>query len=497
MAEEVLLEAGPPRSSAGPVPIGGPMPVAGDTYNSYTGNLNAAMKPVYDDPGLQSLYPEDIRLVPLIGKLKKKKKVGKYFTWPKRLSFSQGHTYAAAGAGAFAFRQSRPGKTEQFQVDSTNHVHRSTIDYETIERTADDKVPEGAYTNAAKEMMGDLRTGMFTRVEESFLYGGTNLGICQTAAAGSGSETGKLVVTLTFNTFAPMLWIGKEGAAYDFYLLGADGLRPTGNPYNVNGTQALPDGTSTNAPMILEKVKVSPNSRRLVFTGNSTDISDIITAVANASNKVALVYWGQQGNDTNGLDWCLTNTSGLYYGVDSTKYSLLQPNISDNLSLELTLKRLTGHMDEAVSKGLNIQGMNGKSGVDVWLNPAAMRDMLNQETALRRYFESAGTEAHNGFGGLVYESEVGKLTFYPYGRVKFSEAYILPTKKVCEKVGATEPYLHNFDSAGKDGADAQYLRQIEGVAACEAIMYANLGFVLNFPAWCTKVTGIKPSNYSA
>lgn len=473
------------------------MPVAGDTYNSYTGNLNAAMKPVYDDPGIQKLYPEDLRLVPLLGALKKKKKVGKFFTWPKRLSFSQGHTYAAAGAGAFAFRQSRPGKTEQFQVDSTNHVHRSTIDYETIERTADDKVPEGAYTNAVKELMADIRTGMMTRLEESFLYGGTNLGVCLTAVAGSGVDTGKLVVRLTYNSFAPMLWIGKEGAAYDFYLLGSDGLRPTGNPYNVNATQALPDGTSTNAPMILEKVQLAAGTRTLTFTGAAADITAIINAVGNVSNQVGLVYWGQQGNDTNGLDWCLTNASGLYYGVDSTKYSLLRANASSNLDLELTLRRLYGHFDEAVAKGLNIQGMNGKSGLDVWLNPAAMRDMLSQEVALRRYFESAGTEAHNGFGGLKYESEVGIITFYPYGRIKFSEAYILPTKKVCSKVGATEPYLHNFSSAGKDGTDAQYLRQIEGVAGCEAIMYANLGFCLDMPAWCTKVSRIRPSNYVA
>lgn len=469
----------------------------GDIYNSFTGNLNAAMKPVYDDPKIQKQYPEDLRLVPLMGPLKKKKKVGKFFTWPRRLSFSQGHTYAAAGSGAFAFRQSRPGKTETFQVDSTNHVHRATIDYETIDRTSDDKVPEGAYTNAVTELMMDLRTGMMTRVEESFLYGGTNQGVCQTAVAGSGADTGKLVVKITYNTFAPMLWLGKEGAAYDFYLLGSDGLRPTGSPYNVTGSQALPDGTSTNAPMILEKAFVNAGTRQLVFTGAAGDITAIINAVANVSNKVGIVYWGQQGADTQGLDACLTNNTGLYYGVDSTKYSVLRPNLSSNQNVELTLKRLYGHMDEAVSKGLTVSGMHGKSGLDVWLNPAAMRDLLSQETALRRYFESAGNEAHNGFGGLKYESEVGILTFYPYGRVKFSESFILPTKKVCSKVGASEPYLHNFDSSGKEGSEAQYLRQMEGIAGCEAIMYANLGFVLDFPAWCTKVIDIRPSNYVA
>lgn len=473
------------------------MPVAGDNYNQFTGNMNAAMKVVYDDPGVQKLYPEDIRLVPLMGPLKKRRKIGKEFVWPRRLSFSQGHTYAAAGAGAFAFRQSRPGKMEQFKVSSTNHVHRAAIDFETLERTDDDKVPDGAFANGAKEMMGDLRTGMFTRVEESFWYGGTNLAVCQTATAGSGDDTGKIVIKITYNSFAPLLWIGKEGAAYDFYLLGADVLRPTGNPYNVNGSQALPDGSSTNAPMILERVEVEPDSRKLVFTGNASDITAIINAVANTSNKVGLVYWGQQGNDTNGLDFCLTQTSGLYYGVDVSKYSLLRPNISSNLDLELTLRRLTGHLGKSVNKGLNIQGMNGKGGLDVWLHPAAMRDMLNQETALRRYFETAGKEAHNGFGGLKYESEVGPLTFYSYGRVKPAEAFILPTRKVCSKVGATEPYLHDFNSAGKDGSDAQYLRQMEGIAACEAIMYANLGFVLDMPAWCTKVTNIRPAEYSA
>lgn len=469
---------------------------AGDNFNSYLGNLNAAMKPVYAKPGMESMYPDDIKLVPMIGKLKQKQKIGKHYVWPRRLSFSQGHTYAAAGAGAFGFRQSRPGKTEQFQVDSSNHVHRAVIDYETIERTAPDKVPEGAFTNAVNEMMADIRTGMFTRIEESFLYAGTNLGVCQTAVAGSGGDSGKLVIKLTHATFAPGLWLGKEGGAYDLYLLGSDGLRPTGSALNDNGTVALPDSTSTNQPLILDKVSVNASTRTITFTGNSTDISEIITAVANTSNKYALVYWGQVGNDTSGLDACLTNNTGLYYGVDSTKYSLLRPNTSSNLDLEMTLKRLYGHFDEAVSKGLTVSGMNGTSGLDVWINPAGFRDMLSQETALRRYFE-ANKKAQNGFGGLEYESEVGKLTFYTYSRIKFGEAFILPTKKVCSKVGATEPYLHNFNASGKDGEDAQYLRQIDGVAGCEAVMYGNLGFVLDFPAWCTKVTNIRPSNYAA
>lgn len=472
------------------------MAYSGDTNNSFTGNLNAAMKDVHDDPGIKNAYPESLRLVPLIGPLQRKKKVGRKFVWPKRLSFSQGHTYAAAGAGAFPFRASRPGQVEQFEVDSTNHVHRSTIDYETLERTDDDKVPEGAYANAAKEMMKDLRTGMFTRVEESFWYGGTNLGICQTAAPGSGADTGKLVIKVTYNTFAPMLWIGKEGAKYDFYLLNADGT-PTSTVYNDNASQSLPDGSSTNGAMVLEKVSVKVNTRELVFSGNASDITDIINAVAANPGLVGLLYWGSKGNDTNGLDHCLTRTTGNYYGVDMTRYSLLRPNQASNLDLELTLRRLYGHFDEAVSKGLNIEGMNGTAGLDVWLNPAAMRDMLSQETALRRYFESAGKEAKNGFGGLKYDSEVGPITFYPYGRVKFSEAFILPTKKVCSKVGAVEPYLHDFNSSGKGKSDAQYLRQIEGVAACEAIMYGNLGFVLDMPAWCTKVSNIRPSNYAA
>jgi hypothetical protein len=476
---------------------GDSMAYSGDTNNSYTGNLNAAMKDVHDDPGIKNAYPESLRLVPLIGPLQKKKKVGRKFVWPKRLSFSQGHTYAAAGAGAFAFRQSRPGKTEQFEVDSTNHVHRSTIDYETLERTDDDKVPQGAYANGAKEMMKDLRTGMFTRVEESFLYGGTNLAVCQTATAGSGDDTGKLIIKVTYNSFAPMLWIGKEGAAYDFYLLNSDVSTPSSTLYNTNGSQALPDGSSTNAPLVLEKASVKADTRTLTFTGNSTDIAAIITAVANVSNKVGILYWGSKGNDTSGLDYCLTRTTGLYYGVNMLNYSLLRPNQSSNEDMELTLRRLYGHFDEAVSKGLNIEGMNGTGGLDVWLNPAAFRDMLSQETALRRYFESAGKEAKNGFGGLKYDSEVGPITFYSYGRIKFSESYILPTKKVCSKVGAVEPYLHDFNASGKGGADAQYLRQIEGVAACEAIMYGNLGFVLDMPAWCTKVSNIRPSNYAA
>lgn len=465
------------------------MAIPGDDYANYAGNLNGILKLRYAEGKIQRMYPEDTPLVAMLGPITEARMLGSQFVFPMKFNGSNGHTYAAAGAGAYALRQARQAKVQTAMVDSCNHVHRGSIDYETIARTEGSKVPKAAFESAADSMIEDMRTGMMTRVEESFWYAGTNLGICQTAV----NTSNKLVVKLTYATFAPLLWLAKEGAAYDFYLLGSDALRPSATLYNNNATQSLADGTTTNAPMVLESVNMA--SRTLTFTGALADVNAVVTAVGNVSNKVGILYWGQKGNDTRGVDDCITNTGSLY-GISATSFSLWQGNTSSNGDLPLTLKRIYGHLDGAVNKGLSTSGMNGKSGVDVWAHPAAIRDLIAQETVLKRHME-AGAQARNGFGGLVYDSEVGPMTFYSYGRIKQGEAFIMPTKKVLEKIGAREPGFQNFNTASTSPEDAMFLKQIEGVAAAESIMYGNLAVVCRKPAWCTKVTGIQSENYTA
>lgn len=481
------------------------MPISGDQYARYTGVLSGNMKTVYEKGGITNYYPADTPLLRTIGGISKpKSRVGNKFVWPLGLTFSQGHVYAAAGAGAFPFRRARPGKVRQAEVDSTNHMHRTATDWETLERAADGNgnIPDGAFEDHAKRILMDLRTGCLQRIEESFWYAGTNLAVFVQGSAVSetievdGSNVAVVTVTVKYEDFAPQLFTGKEGAPYDFWQLSNN--RPTGaNPVNNNSTEAVGDGSTTNRPMVLEKFVLS--TRKLSFSGHADDISAIVTAV-NGANTYGLTYWGQKGNDTRGLDDVITNgTSSDIYGLDPNLSVFLQGHTHDNGNVQMTFSRFMNSLDPLIQLGLTTtnsamalqEGTEKIARIDVWCNPTTWRDIMVTETGLVRH-NNPGGKVVQGFDEIEFNTDAGRTRFISYPKVKKGEMFVLPTALVCKTVGATEPYLKDW-SNGK----SEYLRQLEGVAGVEAAMYGNLGLYVQRLSWCLKITGIRDSRYSA
>ena len=82
------------------------------------------------------------------------------------------------------------------------------------------------------------------------------------------------------------------------------------------------------------------------------------------------------------------------------------------------------------------------------------------------------------------------MRFIAYNRIKQGQAFVLPTRRVCKKVGAADLALKDWG----DGSE-KYLRQLDGVAGVEAGMYGNVGLYVTRPAWCLNVTGVRASDY--
>jgi hypothetical protein len=479
--------------------------VSGDVYAQYTGRLSANMKTVYKTGKIDKVYPADTPFIMTIGGLSKAEgKVGNKFRFPLATGFSQGHTYAAAGAGAFPFRQSRPGKKVAAEVDSTNHFHRISADWETLERAKDGNgnIPDGAFEDNANLILQDLRTGTMQRIEESFLYAGTNLGIFEIDSASVATETidgvstSVLKVRVTYETFASYLFTGKEGAPYDFYVM-SNG-RPTGTVLNNAATVTLGDNTTTNRPLILESFAGLSN-RELWFSGNATDLAAIVTQVTTNDATVGLVYWGQRNNDTLGLEYAISNgTTGSIYGLDPTSSVFLRGHVVSNGNNQMTMTRFMRALDPLVQLGLQTSsksmpmqdGVQKIASVDVWCNPATWRDLMMGEIGLVRH-ASAGGSVKQGFDEIIITTEVGNTRFISYPRIKKGQLHVVPTAMVCKKVGATEPYLKDWDSGGQ-----KYLRQLEGVAGVEAGMYGNLGLYIDRLAWCLTINNIRNSDYA-
>ena len=440
-----------------------------DVYNSYLGTLNGIVGTKYaGKPENVIQVGADIAPLTNMISLENGQKLGLQFQFPLELTYDDSTTYAAAGAGAFTFTDTAPGQMVPALVNSTNYLHRGVIDYETIARTSD--APSAAeFENAVDRMMFRIDTGMAANMEVDFWYGGTNVGIVEAALVGTGGNgvaSGQVRVTITNASLAPLVWVGRKGSRYDCYAITASTGRPTSTKRNTNGALTLQRFDLAN--------------RYVYLSGNASDLSAI------AAGDGFLKY-DTYGKGTQGLDYVLTAAGTTLYNVDTTQYDLMEPNTSSNGNLGITLKRLYAHMSNAISKGL---GMNG---VDVWLNPDNFGDLLANETVLRRY-QDAGGQAKNGFSGLSYDSQVGKMTFMPFAGIKRGEIFVGPTKRTCSKVGAAEPALKNFGMQG--GKDAQYLRAQEGKAGCEAQKYGNLGFLCKLPARWTKITGVVPESTS-
>lgn len=440
-----------------------------DVFNNYLGTMNGIVGTKYaGKPENVIQVGSDIAPLTNMISLEQGQKLGLQYQFPLELTYDDSTTYAAAGAGAFGFTDTSPGQMVPALVNSSNYLHRGVIDYETIARTSD--APSAAeFENAVDRMMFRIDTGLAANMEIDFWYGGTNVGIIEAIVIGNGSNgapSGQVRVTITNASLAPLVWVGRKGSRFDCYALTATTGRPTSTKRN------------TNSPLTLARFDLA--NRQVYFTGNASDFSAL--QVGDGFLK-----FGAYNNGTQGLDYVLTAGGTTLYNVDTTQYDLMEPNVSNNQNLGITLKRLYAHMSNAISKGL---GMNG---VDVWLNPDNFGDLLANETVLRRYVD-AGGQGRNGFSGLSYDSQVGKMTFYPFAGVKRGEIFVGPTKRTCSKVGASEPTLVNYGTGG--GKDGQYLKRIENKAGCEAQKYGNLGFLCKLPARWTKITGVVPESAS-
>lgn len=442
-----------------------------DTYNNYLGTLNGIVGTKYaGKPENVIQVGADVAPLTSMLSLAPAQKLGLQYQFPLELTYDDSTTYAAAGSGAFTYNDTAPGQMVPAIVNSSNYHQRGVIDYETIARTSD--APSAAeFENAVDRMMFRIDTGMAANMEVDFWYGGTNVGVVETPLVGTGGNgvpVGQVRVTITNASLAPLIWVGRKGSRYDCYALTAATGRPTSTKRNTNGALTLYAFDLAN--------------RYVYFTGNASDLAAITAGDG-------FLKFGSYGQGTQGLDYIMTATaaSPLIYTIDTTQYDLMAPNVKSNGGLALTLKRLYAHMSDSISKGV------GMGGVDVWINPDNFADLLANETVLRRYSE-AGGQAKNGFSGLSYDSQVGKMTFMPFAGIKRGEIFIGPTKRTCSKVGAAEPAMVNYGTGG--GKDGQYLQRIANKAGCEAQKYGNLGFLNTRPAYWTKVTGIVPENAS-
>lgn len=394
----------------------------------------------------QDLIPEVAKLEGMIGLLVKAQKTGRNFLFPVELSLPQGVTYAAAGAGAFAFEDTIPGEMKEATIDGSQIVVSDILDYESAAKATEEG--EAAYGGAGERLIKRMRKAGHKRIELSMWYGQHYL--AQVASVSTVGVT--RVCVLKTAQWATGIWTGMKNMRVDVY-----------------SDVALTTKVGTGATLVIDSVDVA--NRTLVLSG--TDHASILADhYITPRNSV--------GKDMAGVNKIVTNTGSLF-GIDATAYELWAGNTFSCGSQAFTLKKLNDAICDAVGKGLDEK-------VTVFVSNRTWGNLCTDQAALRKYDASFGKDAKNGFRSLEFASQNGECAIVPHTVVKEGEAWALPVDRFM-KIGAQE---FGFDVPGRNEEYFDNATNSSGqaLAGYRLMGYGHMAIIHGAPGMCTKITGI-------
>jgi hypothetical protein len=402
--------------------------------------LDGLFKQVYGD-GVVSLLP-DFAIISRRVDFKPTEKIGDSYVIPVKLQYEGGFSYGASGSGAFNLNGAVAGRIAKAQVNASQIVLRSQIDYESAFKAAGGgKV---AFQDVTQATVENMMESFAKRQELAMLYGAsaTGLGAISTVTVSTNAT-----ITFSTPTWSPGIWVGMENHVLDAYT--------TGN-----------SKVNTNAGLTI--VSVNMSASQIVVSGNSTDL-----AALAATNY--LVFQGAFSQEMTGLDAILTNT-GTLFNISAATYALWKSGsyaVGGPISMEKTLLAAA----QAVPLGLK---------EDTMLLLAAKRwaNLNNDLAALRRSDQSYKVSGfENGVEGITYHGVSGKLEIVAHPFIKEGEAMLLPEKRL-KRVGATDITFK------RPGNPNNIFKEIEGQAGFELRSYSDQQIFLEAPAYAVKLTGI-------
>jgi hypothetical protein len=332
------------------------------------------------------------------------------------------------------------------QIDGYQIALRSRIDYESAARASGSAKAFDAVMRPVVKSMLDTMT---KRIELNILYGQTGLANVTSSANASATST---VMTVSAATWAPGIWAGMKGAM----------LSAWGDTGEVN----------TNAALVISAV--SPSTRRITVTGNSTDITALDAAIAGTGVGVTLYFYKAFTAEAPGLDKIVTNT-GTLFNISATTYDLWKGNTYAT-SGALTLAKIDDAITDSVAFGLD-------EDVDIYLSPKTWSDLMNEQAALRKYDASYKRKGENGFDALEFYSQNGKVSVIPHPYVKQGESFLVPMGRIM-RIGAADITFSN------PANNEKFFIELQDAAGFELRAYANQTIFCDSPARLTKIIGI-------
>lgn len=407
------------------------------TTNTTT-SLDGLFKTVYGDSVI-NLLP-DFAILSRKVPFKPAEKIGQRFEIPVKLQYEGGFSYGASGDGAFALNAAVAGKIARAQVDASQIVLRSQIDYESAFKAVSGG--KTAFQDATQALIENMMESFAKRQELAILYGQTGLG----KITGSPVVSTNATVQLSAATWAPGIWVAMENSTFDCY----------------NGSSKI----NTNAALTLVSVDLA--NSKVVFSGNSTDLG-------NLAAGYDLYFLGGYGKEMSGLDKIMTNTGSLF-NIDASVYELWKSTsyaVGGAISMSKTLLAAA----QAVPLGL-------KESTMCMLAAKRWANLNNDLAALRRSdesYKSSGFE--NGVSGITYHGVSGDVVIESHPFVKEGEGFLVPDKRL-KRVGSTDITFK------RPGSPDKFFKEIENAAGFELRAYSDQQIFLEAPSYAVKLTGI-------
>ncbi len=369
------------------------------------------------------------------------------------LSSEAGVTYLAAGAGVTTLNDAIAAQLKEASVDANQIIIRGQMDYEAAAKATTSK---DSFKSATELLVMNLQETGSQRLEIAMLYGQspTGLGTADSSVNASSTTT---TVTMLAAGWAPGIWSGKENALVNFYKVSDDSLISSGD----------------NA--IFSVTTIDYVNKKIVFTGTSTGISALDTALAAGD---CYIHWkNAKSAEMAGIDKIVTN-SGSLFGISAATYSLWSGSSYSFGSAAATTAKLLNMAGLAVSKG----GLLGEA--NIYLSPKTFMNVSGTMTDLRR--QNGGQKETTGIAGfetITLMGPNGKLNLVPHPMIKEGECFLIPVKQM-RRIGTQEfSYM-------TPGRSSELFLHIQDKNAYELRLYSAQAIVCLKPAQTVKGTGI-------
>jgi hypothetical protein len=409
-------------------------------------------------PDLNDLIPQfailnrDIKYVPA------DKQNGKYYSVPCVLRSNQGVTYLGSAGTVSPLLTPINAVMQEAQVYGSELNIRGQLSYKALSQAA--SAGARAFKKASSWLVEDMTNVSYTRLELSALHGQLGLGV---VASNTVAGAGQCNIVISEAEWAAGIWVVLEGARFEAWSSVGAG--------------------AANRGCVIQLVGVDSATRTLSFvtvSGNETLIvpGDVLFPEgARESGGVA----ASDFNEMAGLFKQYSPATTALFGITRTGYSLLQGNVYDLNSTQLTSARVVEAASLALDKGL-------MSDATLLVGTKTFADLNAENMGLRMYDSSfSAAKAENGTKEIVYDHVNGKIKVICHPFVKGGQALLFSMDDVL-MVGSSRP---TFEIPGMQD---RFFRLVDGSNAVEMQNYCDLAIFAHKPGQGVVLTGITHSD---